>query len=114
MNKKQIMSELKESVEDVLNNLTSVKGEAYSKTVLYAHLGMHTAQLIVQVLSSHAVPKDTQRLLVFQHANLMDMGLELISDAQGMSEATMQEIIDWSVKLNSKVSQAAENLSQES
>jgi hypothetical protein len=114
MSKKQIMTELTESVEDVLKNLTAVKGEAYAKTVTYAHMGLHVGRLMIQIASAHDVPKDVQRLLMHQHAQLVDNGLSLIYDAQGMSDETVKEILDWAFKLNDKVEQAAENLSKES
>ena len=114
MNKKKVVSELQESVGDVLKNLNAVKGEAYADTVAFAHMGLHFARLIKQASIIHDIPDQLQEILFHQHAQLLHAGLMNIHNAHGMSKETLNEILEWAAKLDDKVDQAIEHLSQES
>jgi hypothetical protein len=114
MDKKKVISDLQESVVDVLKNLNAVKGEAYADTVTFAHMGLHFARLIKQISVMHDVPNQLQEMLFHQHSQLMHAGLMSIYDAHGMSDETFNEILEWASKLDDKIDQALEHLSQES
>lgn len=113
MNKQKVVSDLQENVRDVINNLNAVKGEAYADTVTFAHMGLHFSRLMKQVSVMHDVPDQLQEMLFHQHSQLMHAGLMSISDAHGMSVETFKEILEWATKLDDKIDQALEHLSQE-
>jgi hypothetical protein len=113
MSKDEVISNLQESVTDILKNLTAVKGGAFADTVQFAHMGLHFARLMSQIAGANGIPENQREIMFHQHSQLVQAGLSTISDAHGMSSATVDEILDWASKIDDKIDQATEQLSQE-
>lgn len=113
MDRKQVVSDLQASMQEVIDNLRAIKGEPFANTVAFAHMGLHFARLLSQAAASADMNEEIREILFAQHAQLMEAGLKSIYDGYGMSSEMLDEILDWASKLDDKIDRALEQLSKE-
>ncbi len=109
MDKDQVLTDLKEAMEDVFQSIEKIKGEKFADAVRYLHMSMHTFRLIT-IFIDKETPKEATKMLSAQYAGMVDYGLEAV--ARGLSEEDMKEVWKWAEQLDKRVDSAMKELNK--
>lgn len=104
------ISELKESIDDGIESIRSIKGEDYAATVAFVFASMRTIRLLVPL-----APEDPKRveLVIRQHAEGIDTALTLLAEKCEFSETDMKEIVGWAEKFDERTEAVAREINRE-
>lgn len=106
---KKTLEEMAESMNEILDTITSIKGEDFAEMVRLLHLSTHTGRLfrtcIHPELSEHHID-----LLFTQYGALIDCALNIIAKHSEMSETEFEEMAKWAEIIDDRVVLTLSNL----
>lgn len=106
---KKTLEEMAESMGEILDTITSIKGEDFTEMVRLLHLATHTGRLfrtcLRPELNDHHID-----LLFTQYGSLIDCALNIIAKQSNMTETEFEEMAKWAEILDERVVVTLSNL----
>lgn len=106
---KKTLEQMAESMSEILDTVTSIKGDGFAEMVKLLHLATHTGRLFRTCLhpdmNEHHVD-----LLFTQYGTLIDCALNIIAKRSEMTETEFEEMAKWAEILDDRVVLTLSNL----
>lgn len=104
----QVRDELRESVNESIESIRAIKGDAYAKVVSVAHIQLHVARCF-KILAKD-VPEPIMEAMLLQYSQMMSLNLKLLRDAYKFTDQELEEIVKWANTLDNRTDGAIKEI----